>query len=110
MSLAIGGRKWKCVQKSELDLCAEDDEEFGEPCRMRGPGGGGDEVAVGDGLGHGETDVGAAGERNVRGGGRIGAALFPLEDTGGGEDLRGVADGGDGFVGFREMVNDFDDA
>jgi len=67
---------------------------------MRGPGGTGDEVAVSDGLGHGEIDVGASSETNVRAGGGVGTALFPLENTSGGENLCAVAEGRDGFICF----------
>jgi len=75
-----------------------------------GPGGTGDEVAVDDGFGHGAANVFAASESDVGAGGGVGAAFFPFQDSGSGEDLRGVADGGDGFIGFCEMVDDFDDS
>src|SRR5713226_2454856 len=94
----------------QLYFCAEDHEEFGEPRGVCGPGWRGDEIAVGDGFGHGEIDVGAPGLGDVGADGGISAALFSLENVSGGEDLRCMADGGDGFVGFREVVNDFDDA
>src|SRR5882724_2720934 len=76
---------------------------------MRGPGCRGDEIAVGDGFGHGEIDVGTAGLCDVWADGRIGAALLPFQDTSRGEDLRGVTDRRDGFVGLGKVVNDFDD-
>jgi len=75
-----------------------------------GPGGTGDEVAVDDGFGHRAANVFAAGESYVGAGGGVGAAFFSFEDSGGGENLRSVADGGDGFIGLREMVDDFDDS
>jgi len=81
-------------------LCAEDHEEFGEPGVERGPGRAGDEVAVSDGIGHGEIDVRASSESDVRAGGRIGAALLSFQDSSGGENLRGVADGGEGLIGL----------
>src|SRR5258708_32757184 len=77
---------------------------------MRGPGWSGDEVAVGDGFGHGEIDENAAGLGAGGAHGGIGAALFTSEHAGGGEDLSGVADGRDGFVGFGKVMDDFDDA
>src|SRR6266436_272975 len=86
--------------ESEIDAGAEDGEELGKPRGMRGPGGTGDEVAVSDGLGHGEIDVGASSESNFRAGGGVGAALFHLENPSGGENLRAVAEGSDGFVCF----------
>src|SRR5260370_42313414 len=77
---------------------------------MRGPGWGGDEVAVGDGFGHGEIDVGAAGLGDVRANGWVGAAFFPSDDICRGKDLCGVTNGGDGLVSFGKVMNDFDDA
>jgi hypothetical protein len=44
----------------------------------RGPGRAGDEVAVDDGFGHGNADVFAAGESDVRTGGGVGAAFSPF--------------------------------
>src|SRR5258708_39370886 len=77
---------------------------------MRGPGWGGDEVAVNDGFGHGEIDVGASGLGDVRANGWVGAALFTSDDICSGKDLCGVADGSDGLVSFGKVMNDFDDA
>src|SRR6266850_406581 len=89
---------------------AEDRKEFGEPCRMRGPGRGGDEVAVGYGFGHSEIDIRAAGLCDVGANGWISTALLPFEHAGRGENLRGVTDRGDGFVGLGKVANEFDDA
>src|SRR6267142_330094 len=77
---------------------------------MRGPGWGGDEVAVNDGFGHGEIYVGATGLGDVGADGGIGAALFASNNLCSGEDLSGVTDGSDGFVRLGEVANDFDDA
>src|SRR6267378_8611096 len=77
---------------------------------MRGPGWGGDEVAVNDGFGHGEIYVGATGLGDVGADGGIGAALFASNNIRSGEDLSGVTDGSDGFVRLGEVANDFDDA
>src|SRR6266403_513295 len=82
------------------DLCAEDHEEFGEPGVERWPGRAGDQVAVSDGIGHGEIDISASRESNVRAGGRIGAALLSFKDSSGSENLRGVTDGGEGLIGL----------
>src|SRR5947207_9069942 len=94
----------------EFDARAEDGKEFGEPGGMRGPGRRGDQVAVGHGFRHGQVDVRAASLADVGTNGGIGTALFPFEDSRGGEDLRGVADGCDGFVGLGVVVDDFDHA
>src|SRR6267142_3269677 len=76
---------------------------------MRGPGWRGDEIAVGDGFGHGEIDVGTAGLCAVGTDGRLDAALLPFPDACCGKDLRGVADGGNRLIGLGKVVNDFDD-
>lgn len=96
--------------KLRLNLGAQDAEELCEPGVERGPGGSGYEVAVNDGVGHGQTYVGAASKSNVRTGGWVCTALLSLEDVSDSENLRGVADGGERFVGFRKVMNDFDDA
>ncbi len=67
---------------------------------MRRPSRPSDEVAVGDGISHGEIDIRAAGKSNVRASGWIGAALFSFQDSSSREDLRAVAEGGDRFVGL----------
>src|SRR5882762_7358095 len=85
---------------------SQDRKEFGEPGWMRGPGWRGDEVAVGDGIGHGKIDVGAAGLRDFRANGRIRAALLPIQYAGGSENLRGVTDRGNGFLGLGKVMND----
>jgi hypothetical protein len=76
----------------------------------RGPSWASDEVTVHEGVGHGQTYVGAASESNVWTGGRVCAALLSLEDVGDRQNLRGVADRGEWLVGFREMMDDFDDS
>src|SRR5260370_28630458 len=77
---------------------------------MRGPGWGGEEVAVNYGFGHGEIDVSASGLSDVGADGGIGAALFTSDDICSGKDLCGMTDGGDGLVRFGKVMNDFDDA
>src|SRR6266850_8487129 len=89
---------------------SEDRKEFGEPGRMRGPGWRGDEVAVGDGFGHGKIDVSAAGLRDVGADGRIRTALLPRQYAGGSENLRGVTDRGNGFVGPGKVMNGLQDS
>src|ERR1700723_3063127 len=76
---------------------------------MGRPGGTGDEVAVGDGVGNFERDEGAAGEFDFGCAGGIGVDALAGDDTGGGEDLRAVAEGGDGLVGFGEVTDDVED-
>src|SRR6267378_4940192 len=95
--------------KLQFYFRAEDRKKFGEPGRMRGPGRRGDEVAVGDGFGHGKIDVGAACLRDVGANGGIRTALLPSQHTGGSQNLRGVTDSGDGFVSLGKVANDLDD-
>src|SRR6267142_2854385 len=99
----------KKAWKLQFYFRAEDRKKFREPGRMRGPGRRSDEVAVGDGIGHGEIDVDAAGLGDVGADGGIGAALFPLKHASGGEDLRGMTDGGNRLAPFGKVANDFDD-
>jgi len=59
-----------------------------------------DEVAVRDGLSHGEVDIRAASKSDVRASSRVGAALLSFQDSSGREDLRAVAEGGDWLIGL----------
>jgi len=67
---------------------------------MRGPRRRSNEIPVGDRFGHGQIDVRAPGLCDIGANGGISAALLPFQYAGGGENLRGVTDGGDGFVGY----------
>src|SRR5580765_5380261 len=91
-------------------MSAEDAEKFGKPGMERGPGRAGDEIAIDECVGHRQIDVGAASDCHVRAGGRISAALLSFEDACGSQNLRSVTDGREGFVGFREMMDDFNDS
>ncbi len=46
-------------------MILKDFEEFGEPGRMSGPGGTGDEFAISDGIGDVERDEGGTGELDL---------------------------------------------
>src|SRR6266403_5022658 len=96
--------------KSQFYFRAEDHKEFSEPGRMRGPGRRGDEVAVGDGFGHGEIDVRAAGLCDIGANRGVRTALLPLQYAGGSENLRGVTNRRDGLVGLGKVANDFYDS
>src|SRR5579863_5055325 len=76
---------------------------------MGWPGGAGDQVAVGDGVGHFYWGVGGAGVFDFWSAGGIGAEAFAFDDAGGGENLRAVAERGDGFIVFGEMADEFED-
>src|SRR5260370_36734107 len=99
----------KLIWKLRLDSCAQDPEELCKPSVERRPGGPGDEVAIDDGVGHGEIDIRAASESNVRTSGRLGAALLSFQDSRGGEDLPGVANGGDRLLTLFGVGDDFRD-
>src|SRR5437667_10160991 len=80
---------------------------------MGGPGGGGDEVAVGVGV----VKIGAGGNKLAAGGldfgltGWVGAEAAALHyHTGSREKLSTVTDGGDGLFRGGEVLHDFDDA
>src|SRR5262249_39161677 len=93
-----------------FDFGAEGGEELGEPGVKRRPSGTGDEVAVDYGIGHGTADVFAAGKSDIRTGSRIGTAFFPFQNSCDGEKLWRVTNRGNGFSGFREMVDELNDS
>src|SRR6267142_4567802 len=97
----------KMAWRLQLYFRAEDRKKFGEPGRMRGPRRRCNEIAVGDGFGHGQIDVRAPGLRDIWAHRWIRAALLPFQYSGGSENLRGVTDRGDGFIGLRKVANDF---
>ena len=94
------------------DRCSQRGQELPHPGRVGGPGGGGDEVAVGVGVVEGGVggDEFAAGELDLGFAGGIGADAAAFDDAGGGEELRAVADGGDGLFGCGEVLDDGEDA
>lgn len=87
----------------------QDGLEFCQPLGMGWPGGAGDKVAVGDGVGHFDGGVGAAGVFDFGSAGGIGAEAFAFYDAGGGENLRAVAERSDGLIGIGEMPDEFED-
>ena len=50
-------------------------------------------------------DIGPAGDFDLGSAGRIGAHAFARDHASGGQQLRGMADGGDGFLLAREMAD-----
>src|ERR1700734_2583586 len=74
---------------------------------MRRPRRGSDQLAAGNGLIHGESFVLTAGGSDFGTYCWIATARFPLQHAGGGENLRGVADGGDGLIAVRKMAHYF---
>src|SRR6266403_3246961 len=97
----------KMAWRLQLYFRAEDRKKFGEPGRMRGPRRRSNEIAVGDGFGHGQIDVRAAGPCDIGANCGISAALLPFQYTGSSENLRAVTDRGDGFIGLGKVANDF---
>src|SRR5438094_652723 len=96
-------------QSLPAEMLLQDFEELRQPCGMRGPGRAGDEVAIGGGAGDVERDEDAAGELDLRLAGRIRIELLTLDDSGGGENLRAVAESGDGLIGLGEVADDLKD-
>ncbi|MNG07587.1 hypothetical protein D3C84_908960 [compost metagenome] len=72
---------------------------------MRGPGRGGDQVALDVGLVHGNLHVAATGQLHFRPAGRVGAAFAAVEHTGGGQQLGAMAHRGDRLVGRIEGLH-----
>lgn len=95
---------------SEADLRPQHLEELGHPGGVGGPGGGGDEVAVGDGAVDGNVGVLALGHFHLGAAGGVGGAGAALQDTGGGQELGAVADGGHGLLRGEEVADDLQHA
>src|SRR5580658_5116081 len=70
------------------------------PCRRS------DQLAAGDGLIHRESLVLTAGGSDFGAYRWIATARFPLQHARGGQNLRGVADCGDGLIALCEMAYD----
>src|SRR5439155_20584035 len=97
------------IRNLHFDFCAQEAQKLGKPRVERRPSRTRDKVTVDKGIGHREIDVRAASDSNVRSGGRIGAALLPLQDSCRGQNLRCMTDGGYMLIGLREEADDFDD-
>ena len=95
-----------------FDLRAQHLQELTHPGGVRGPGGGGDEIAVGVRV----VEAGAVGnvltaaEQHLGHARGIATGRLALQRAGGGKDLRSVANGRDGLLRGGEMLHDFDDA
>src|SRR5260370_21857398 len=77
---------------------------------MRVAGWSGNKGAVGDGVSHSEIDVRASGLRHLRTDRGIRAALLSLDDVRRRKNLRAMAQGGDGFIGFCKVVDNLNNA
>ena len=88
----------------------KDFQKFGEPGGMGGPGRASDKLTVGESVGDGEGDEGGSGEFYFWSAGRIGVDALAGDDSGSGEDLRAVAESGDGLVALSEVADDFEDS
>src|SRR5690348_3927928 len=71
---------------------SKDFDELREPGGVGGPGGGGDEVAVGIGGVDGDLFVGTAAGGDFGADSIVGGAGAAFEDAGGGENLQAMAD------------------
>ena len=76
---------------------------------MRGPGGGRDELAIGDGVRDGDVGIRAARQFDFRRAGGIGGNALATDDIGGGQQLRAVAHGGDRLARIGKMAHGGDD-
>ena len=95
---------------SDFNLCAHEFGKLFYDRSVAGPCGGGDEIAVDYSLVHGNFDIGAAGKCDVRTDSGVSGCLISLEDTCCGEDLRAMADCGDGLFGREELTHNLKDA
>src|SRR6202011_3999632 len=84
---------------SDSELCSKHGEECGEPCGVCRPCRRGHEVAVDAGFVHGNFNISAAGGRDIGRDCGVATAAAPLQDSGCGQQLSGVADGGHRFTG-----------
>ena len=95
---------------SDFNLCAHESGKLFYDRSVARPCGGGDEIAVDYSLVHGNFDIGAAGKCDVRTDSGVSGCLISLEDTCCGEDLRAMADCGDGLFGREELTHNLKDA
>jgi hypothetical protein len=87
----------------------KDLKKFCEPGGVSGPGRASDEIAVDDGAGEVDGHESSAGEFDLRRAGGVCVQLSALQDPGSGQQLRTVAEGGDGFCGAVKMADDIED-
>ena len=80
--------------------------KMGQPGRMGRPGRGRHEIAIGYRVGNADVGEGASGYRDFGTHSRIGRDCAALHHTGGGEDLRAVADRAHRLAGREEMAHD----
>ncbi|SOZ60216.1 conserved hypothetical protein [Cupriavidus taiwanensis] len=88
------------------DPRAQHRKKLRQPGRMRRPGRGGDQVAIGVGLVDRDLDIGAAGQLHFRRAGRVGGAGLAFEHARGRQQLGAVAHRGNRLAGLREMPHD----
>src|ERR1017187_2079041 len=96
-------------QRTYATMLSEESKKLLQPCHVRGPRRAGDVVAVGKGLFERQADEGAAGECHLRSARWVCIDPAALEHAGGSENLRGVADGGDGLARRVEVPDDGQD-
>src|SRR5215469_1159819 len=96
----------RTTQALELDAGTQDVEEFRKPSRICRPSRASHEIAINNGVGHGDLDVASTRELNIGSDRRIATAFSPLENLCSGEDLRAVTKRGDGLVGRSEVPDD----
>ena len=94
------------VYNSDLDLCSHQFRKLAYDGSVSGPGGGGDQIAVNNGLVGGDVHIFSAGKSDVRSDGGICGGFVAFQYAGGSQDLRAVADGCDGFAGRKEFFYD----
>jgi hypothetical protein len=109
--MCVGATKRRRLAiRLRLNLRAEGGEQFAEIGAEGGPTGCCDQVAVDERIGHREADEGATAEGYLGACGWIGVALFAIEHTSDGKNLRSMADCRKRLIGLGKVMDDFDDA
>ena len=95
---------------SDLNLCAHEFGKLFYDGSVTGPCGSSDEISVYNSLVHGNFYISAACKCDVRTDCRVSSCFISLEDACCREDLRPMADCGDGLFGSEEFTHDFQNA
>src|SRR5690349_17755484 len=97
----------KSLDQSDRDLSPHQLQEGGEKRGMRGPGGGGDEIAIHVRLIDGDLHVISPRQPDLGTARRVRRATATLENSGGRQELQAVADRRDRLMSRIELFDDF---
>lgn len=106
---AMPGDDMRCrapgAVRSVADPGAQQGDELAQPGRVGRPGGGGDQIAVGDGLVNGDVGVASAGQFHLGTAGRVGGAQASFKHACSGQQLGAMAYCRDWLVGAEEVTD-----